>query len=198
MVDVSLMANVFEEYEVDGDNTIGLNLDKIDQFLGLIKSDYIIELGKEDGRLIARKGGLTQGIPLLDIEELSNPNIPDLDLPTEVKSKAGHIKTGIKAANYISDQVKITADDMKFKLSAESDQDEIDVTVYADEFAKYEVNEDIESNFAIGFLKDMLSSVSSKAPITVRLGSDHPIEIEYRFADGYGSALMMLAPRVEG
>ncbi len=51
--------------------------------------------------------------------------------------------------------------------------------------------------FALQYLKDMISPVSSKAPIYVRIDSDYPMEIEYGFAEGTGTALMMLAPRIE-
>lgn len=197
MVDISLLSEGFEKYSVEEEHIIALDLEKVQDFLKIVNSDDLLELTKEDKKLNIKRDNLSQIIPLLDTESISNPEIPTLDLPTEIKMKAEHIQTGIKAANSISDQLKVKADDMKLKIEAEGEQDEIDVTIYADEFGKYNVEEDIESFFALDYLKDMVSSVSSKAPIYLRLGSDHPMEIEYRFAEGYGRAFMMLAPRIE-
>jgi len=197
MVDISLLSKGFEEYNVEEKDIIGLNLERVQQFLRIVDSDDLLELSKEKGKLRMKRDNLTQSIPLLDTENIQDPDIPDLDLPTEVKTKAEYIQTGVKAANNISDQVKVEVDEMKFSIEAEGKEDEIDLTVYADQFGKYEVEEEIESLFALDYLKDMVSSVSSKAPIYLRLGSDHPMEIEYNFAEGYGKALMMLAPRIE-
>ncbi len=197
MVDISLLSKGFEEYNVEEEDIIGLNLERVQQFLRIVDSDDLLEISKEEGKLRIKRDNLTQSIPLLDTENIQDPDIPDLDLPTEIKTEAKTIQTGVKAANNISDQVKVKVDEMKFSIEAEGKEDEIDLTVYADQFGKYEVGEEIESLFALDYLKDMVSSVSSRAPIYLRLRSDHPMEIEYNFAEGYGSALMMLAPRIE-
>ena len=196
MVDVSLSTKGFERYDVNEENVIGLNLDKISQFLKLVGSGETIDLSKDGEKLTIEHDTLTQRIPLLDTESMSEPNIPDLDLPTEIKAEASYIKTGIKAASGVSDNVLIKANEDKFKMEAEEDQDEVDLVVYADEFGQYEIGEEVESLFALDKLKNMVSSVSSKAPIFLRLGVDYSIEIEYRFAEGHGQALMLLAPRV--
>jgi len=75
--------------------------------------------------------------------------------------------------------------------------DEIESTLRADQFAEYDVEEDVESMFALEYLKDMVKPISANAPVFVRLGAEYPMEIEYRFAEGNGKATMMLAPRIE-
>ncbi|MEF8833029.1 MAG: hypothetical protein V5A66_05900 [Candidatus Thermoplasmatota archaeon] len=199
MAVLSLQANGFEEYEVEEEKVLGLKLEKLEDFLRILDSDEMVELTKEDGRLKAKSGNLTQVIPLLDPEGMSNPDIPDLDLSNEVKMKADFLQTGVKAANSIGDSLKVKADDMKLQFLAVEDQeqDEIDMTIHADQFAKYSVDEDVESMFALDYLKDMISPISKKAPVFLRLGADYPMEIEYTFAEGNGKATMMLAPRIE-
>ncbi len=197
MVDISVLSNGFEKYEVEGEETMALNLGKIKDFLKIIDSDAMVDLINEDGRLKLESGNLSQVIPLLDPEGMKSADIPDLDLSNELKMEADYLKTAVKAADTVSDGMKISLDDMKCSIMAESDQDEIDMTVYSDQFGKYDVEGEVESMFALQYLKDMISPVSSKAPIYVRIDSDYPMEIEYRFAEGTGMALMMLAPRIE-
>ncbi|MEF8832758.1 MAG: DNA polymerase sliding clamp [Candidatus Thermoplasmatota archaeon] len=198
MVVLSVQSNGFEEYEVEEENELGLKLEKIRDFLRIVDKEEMIVLTEEDGRLKAESGNLTQTIPLLDTEGMSIPDIPDLDLSSEVKMKADFLQTGVKAANSISEHLKVKADDMKVQFLAEGDQDEIDMTLYADQFATYSVEKEIESMFAIDYLRDMVKPISANVPVFVRLGPDYPIEIKYNFAEGNGEATMMLAPRIEG
>jgi len=197
MVVLSVQPNGFDEYEVDEEKELGLRLNKIQDLLRIVDKGVIIVLTEEDGRLRAESGNLRQIMPLLDTEGMSAPDIPDLDLASEVKMKADFLQTGVKAADSISDHLKVKADDMKLKFLAEGDQDEIDMTLYADQFATYKVEKEIESMFAIDHLKDMVKPISANAPVFMRLGPDYPIEIEYHFAEGNGKATMMLAPRIE-
>ncbi len=83
-------------------------------------------------------------------------------------------------------------------MQAEADQDEVDLTLYADQLVGYSVDKEVESIFALEYLKNMVKPISNNAPVFVRLGPDHSMEIEYRFAEGHGKALMLLAPRIEG
>jgi len=197
MVVLSMQPNGFEEYEVEGEKELGLILERIQDFLRIVDKGEIVVLTEEDGRLKAESGNLRQTMPLLDTEGMSTPDIPDLDLASEVKMKADFFQTGVKAADSVSDHLKVKADDMKLRFLAEGDQDEIDMTLYADQFATYSVEKEIESMFAIDYLKEMVSPISANAPVFVRLGPDYPIEIEYWFAEGNGKATMMLAPRIE-
>ncbi len=197
MVDVSVLSNGFEKYDTEGKETMALNLEKIQDFLKIVNSDSILNLINESGKLKLESGNLSQVFPLLDPEGMKSADIPDLDLSNEVKMEADYLKKAVKAADTVSDGMKISLDDLKCRITAESDQDEIDMTVYSDQFGKYNVEGEVESMFALQYLKDMISPVSSKAPIYVRIDSDYPMEIEYRFAEGTGMALMMLAPRIE-
>jgi len=197
MVVLSVQPNGFDEYEVDGEKELGLRLNKIQDFLRIVDKGETIVLTEEEGRLRAESGNLRQSMPLLDTESMSPPNIPDLDLSSEIKMKADFLQTGVKAADSISDHLKVKADNKKLRFFAEGDQDEIDMTLYANEFPNYSVEKEIESMFAIDYLKGMVKPISAKAPVFLRLGPDFPIEIEYRFAEGNGKATMMLAPRIE-
>ncbi len=197
MVDVSVLSNGFEKYDTEGKETMALNLEKIQDFLKIVNSDSILNLINESGKLKLESGNLSQVFPLLDPEGMKSADIPDLDLSNEVKMEADYLKKAVKAADTVSDGMKISLDDLKCRITAESDQDEIDMTVYSDQFGKYNVEGEVESMFALQYLKDMISPVSSKAPIYVRIDSDYPMEIEYRFAEGTGTALMMLASRIE-
>ncbi len=198
MVVLSVQPNGFEEYEVDEKREIGLKLEKIQDFLKIVDKGEMVELSEEEeGRLKARSGNLTQIIPLLDTEGMDSPDIPDLDLSNEVKMKADFLQTGIKAAGSIVDQLRIKADEDKLQMMAEEDQDEIESTLHSDQFTEYDIEEDVESMFALEYLKDIVKPISANAPVFVRLGPEYPMEIEYRFAEGNGKATMMLAPRIE-
>jgi len=199
MVDVELNKDAFESFE-GSEAILGLPIAKLSKATQLATSDDTIKLEHETekDRLCVQFGHITQRIPLLNTEGMTDPNIPDLDLETEIVSVAEHIKTGIRATNNISDHVSITVSPQNFKVFAEEDEDSVDLTLGLAELEKLEANNKVKAMFALDYLSDMVKQIPKKKNINIFLGPDYPIKIEFEFAGGNGSARYLLAPRIEG
>jgi len=198
MVDLSLNKDAFESYDAE-ETELGLNLSKIDQFLKLAGSGDIVTIthNEDENRLIMEVDNITQKMPLLDTAGMTDPNVPQLDLPINLTLKGKHLLKGIKASQNISDHISITASPDGFEIISEEDEDMVRLKLSTDELDEIEANEKVRSLFALDYFSSMIKCVGSNTPISMELGADYPVKMRFEFADGYGNVIYLLAPRIE-
>ena len=54
-----------------------------------------------------------------------------------------------------------------------------------------------KSLFSIDYFSNMIKSVKGDDPITISMGTDNPIKVDFDFADKKGHVSYLLAPRIE-
>ncbi len=198
MVDLSLNKDAFESYEAE-QTEIGLNLNKVEQFLKLSGTGDIIELDhdEEENRLTMKTNSITRKMALLDTAGMTDPNVPSLDLPLNLKIKGKHLLNGVKASENISDHISITANPDGFEIFSEEDEDTVRLSLGEDDLEELNANEEVRSLFALDYFSSMIKCVSKDALLDIELGADYPIKIQFDFADGDGDVRYLLAPRIE-
>ncbi|MBS3816408.1 MAG: DNA polymerase sliding clamp [Candidatus Thermoplasmatota archaeon] len=198
MVDLRLDKEAFETYEAE-ETELGLNITKIEQFLKLSESGSIIEMehDEDENRLRMKVNSITQKMPLLDTAGMTDPNVPSLDLPLNLKIKGKHLLNGVKASENISDHVSITANSDGFEIFSEEDEDMVRLSLSEDELEELSANEEVRSLFALDYFSSMVKCVSKDTILDIELGADYPIKIQFDFADGDGNVRYLLAPRIE-
>jgi len=198
MVDLELNKDAFESYEAN-ETELGINLSKIDQFLKLAGSGDIVSLEhiEDENRLVMEVDNITQKMPLLDTAGMTDPNVPQLDLPINLTLKGKHLLKGIKASQNISDHISITASPDGFEIISEEDEDMVRLALSEDELEELEAKEKVKSLFALDYFSNMIKCVGSDTPINMELGADYPVKMRFEFADGYGKVMYLLAPRIE-
>ena len=53
------------------------------------------------------------------------------------------------------------------------------------------------SLFSLDYFSNMSKVVADSSPITLHLGTDYPVKLEFDIADGSGHIIYLLAPRIE-
>ncbi len=198
MVDLRLSKEAFESFEAD-ETEIGINLNKIEQFLKLSSSGEIVKLDhiEDENRLVLEVNNITQKMPLLDTAGMTDPSVPQLDLPVNLVVKGKHLLKGVKASQNISDHIALTAGQDGFEIFSEEDEDLVRLNLSEDELEELNASEEVSSLFALDYFSSMIKSVSSETPIRINLGSDYPVVLNFGFADGNGEVKFLLAPRIE-
>ncbi|WP_256288644.1 DNA polymerase sliding clamp [Halobellus inordinatus] len=200
MVDLSLDAAAFESYEADG-GVIGVNLAKLEDFVGMASGDQLVELelDEETRKLNIRMDGLSSTLALIDPDSIrQEPDIPDLDLAAEIVLEGAQLDRGIKAADMVSDHVRLRVDatDEAFHIEAEGDTDDVDFELDTDDLIALTAGS-ADSLFSLDYLKDMNKAIPKDAEVTVELGEEFPVKIHYAVAEGQGNVTYMLAPRIQ-
>ena len=200
MVDLSLEAAAFESYEADG-GVIGVNLSRLEDIAGMANSGDLIqlELNEETRKLHIPIDGLSYTLALIDPDSIrQEPDIPDLDLPAEIVVEGNQMDRGIKAADMVSDHIRLRVDEEEeaFYIEAEGDTDDVDLKLPREELIQLTAGP-ADSLFSLDYLKDMNKAIPSDAEVTVELGEEFPVKLHYEFGEGMGHVTYMLAPRIQ-
>ena len=60
-----------------------------------------------------------------------------------------------------------------------------------------EVTEKVKSLFPLDYFSNMVRSIPAGSVVTINLGSDFPVKLEFEIADKRGNVNYLLAPRIE-
>jgi proliferating cell nuclear antigen len=200
MVDLSLSATAFESYEADG-GVIGVNLSRLEDIAGMADAGQLIhlELDEETRKLHISIDGLEYTLALIDPDSIrQEPDIPDLDLSSEIVMEGADIDRSVKASDMVSDHIALGVDagDEQFYVDAEGDTDDVHLELTAEDLIDLQAG-DAHSLFSLDYLKDMNKAIPNDAEVTVELGQEFPVKIHFAIAEGEGQVTYMLAPRIQ-
>lgn len=198
MVDLRLNKEAFEEYKAE-DSDLGIDVAKLDQFLRLAKAGEAVDIvnDEEKRKLNVSVGNTTKRMSLIDTTGMSEPRVPTLNLPAKVSLKIEDISQGIKASESVSDHIALTATKEYFEMVCEGDTDQVQMKLMKDQLIELECEEKVKSLFPLEYFSNMVRAVPSQSKITLNLGNDYPVKIEFQIAGGNGSVVYLLAPRIE-
>lgn len=198
MVDLEISSDAFETFSAE-DLELGIDMDKFASIMRLAGSndEIIVEYDKNANRLIVKIGNLTRKMALIDTAGMPDPKMPNLDLPGKVIVKAHEISKGVRASEAVSDHLALTMNKDDFQLFAEGDTDTVNLIIQKDQLEDLTATSKYKSLFSIDYFSNMIKPVRSDEPITIFLGNDNPIKVEFDIANTKGHVVYLLAPRIE-
>lgn len=200
MTDLSLNSEAFEVY--NSIEELGVNLTKMAEILDIADNDTLVVMrfDPEQAKLHFSFDGLEYTLALLDPETLSDePDVPSADESAEVAVESEEIVRGVSAANMLSDHVTFRADSERevFVIEAQGDTDDVSVELTEDDYVTMQSPEDASTMYSLDYLTDMLNPISSSSLLTLTIGDDFPLHINFTFSDGEGTVKYVLAPRIQ-
>ncbi|MEF8848609.1 MAG: proliferating cell nuclear antigen (pcna) [Candidatus Thermoplasmatota archaeon] len=198
MIDLKVEKDAFEEYEAEK-MEIGIDIDKLSGIMRLSSKGDMISLkyDKKSNILEIKIGNLVRKMGLIDTEGMPDPKMPDLDLPSKIVIKASELDKGVKASEAVSDHLALNVEKDFFQLSASGDTDTVNLKLSKDLLEELETKEKSKSLFSIDYFSNMIKPIDSDSPVTIMLGNDNPIRVEFDIADKKGHVVYLLAPRIE-
>ena len=198
MVSFDLASDAFEEYEAE-DGELGLDLSKISDILAVAEKDDRVQLELDEGssKLLIRIGGFSYTVSLLDPSTIrAEPRIPQLDLPSLIVLNGKDLQKAVKAAEKISDHMLLGVEGDVFFMEAEGDTDRVRLEMSRDKLIDIRPGE-ARSLFSLDYLSDIIKPASRSNEVSLHLGTDFPIKINFNIAAGAGRIGYLLAPRIE-
>ncbi|WP_080505318.1 DNA polymerase sliding clamp [Halorubrum aethiopicum] len=208
----SLDRDALEHYDASG-GVIGLNISRMLDILGMGDKDDLVELtlDTETRKLHIEVGGLSYTLALINPDSIRRePEIPDdLDLPATVTLHGEDLNRGIKAADMVSDHVRLrtgTSDDGKIAcyIEAEGDTDDVDLELTHEDLVDVDASPgDGNSLYSLDYFKDINKPIPKDAEVTVELGEEFPVKLHYGHSemtedgDLAGDCTVMIAPRIQ-
>jgi proliferating cell nuclear antigen len=198
MVDLSLDRSAFEAYKAD-EGELGVDMDKMKEILRLAKAGETISLSHDENknRLVVTVGNTTRRMALVDTAGMSDPKVPSLNLPAKVVVRTDELRQAIRASESISDHIALKASPEGFEILAEGDTDNVSHMVPKDLLEELQAKEAVRSLFPLDYFSNMVKAIGSAQAVTLYLGSDYPVKMEFKIAGGKGEVKFLLAPRIE-
>ncbi|MCD6403062.1 MAG: proliferating cell nuclear antigen (pcna) [Candidatus Aenigmarchaeota archaeon] len=201
VVDFKMLPLAFDEYSVESDVKIPLNLSNLISILkrATTRDKIILEL-KENKLNVTFKNSSTRKfvLPLLDISEEEIPPIDQLEFKAKASVKSSVLKDGIKDAEVIADSVVFETDGNVFKLIAQGDISSAELVLEKgnDALLELEAPEHVRARYPIDYLKKMVKAYKVSEVVTLRWSTDYPMKLEFKVLDK-AYLNFVLAPRVE-
>jgi len=203
MVDLTLRTESFVEYKTDSKGTsFALDLTKFNEILKLTSPKDIVHITHKDGagRLTVRFKNLRRYMALLEDTSIAfrDVKIPEINLATTAKIKCEDLTQALKAAEAVSDHAVFRVKNGGMIVSAEGQTDSVEASYSKDRLVGLEGDGNVESSFSLDYLCRATKSVASVASETaLDLGTNYPIRMRFFFADSFGEATYLIAPRIE-
>jgi proliferating cell nuclear antigen len=198
MVDLELKSSAFEEYKAD-DMELGIDLDKLSGIMKLASAEDLVtlEYDEESNRLIVKIGNLVRRMGLIDTAGMPDSKVPHLELPAKAIVKASELSKGVRASEAVSDHLALSIDKDSFELAAEGDTDTVNLKLPKSLLVELHAPGKFKSLFSIDYFSNMIKPVRGEDTITINLGNDNPIRVDFDIAEKNGHVTYLLAPRIE-
>lgn len=214
MVETRIHRAAFERYEISGDLTIGVNVDRLLRRLSDARrgerTDDAVDLDISDKRIVAEvereyeKTTARFASELLTMDPDSirkEPYIPDLNLSYNGRLDASAFADIADHVNRVSDHARLELREGSLVVSGSGDDDSGDVGVEVNEFG--DLDEDAEGSlFSLDYFRDMAHAAveSLSDEVVLEFGDEFPMKMYFERTDEDGDQLVehtfMLAPRV--
>lgn len=201
VVECRLPATVFEEFQVDDEHQIPVN---ITNFVSVLKratsGDKLTMELKENKLDILMKGKSTRRftVPLLDISQEEIPPIDQLDFKAKSKIRADVLKSGIEDAEVVSDSVLFEANKDVFTMKATGDisSTELSLSKGDEALLDFQVKETVRSRYPLDYLKKIIKAAKLVDEVVVMWSKDYPMKLVFKDVDKV-ELNFVLAPRVQ-
>ncbi len=198
MISLDLNKSAFQEYDADG-TSFGVDLEKMKDVLklGSLDADVVLDQDEEANLFVIKVGNITRKMPLIDDSSMTEPKVPNLDLPARAIAPVVEIKKGVSAAKSIGDNIILMIDENGFDLTSKSESaDEASLHLGKEDLVELDVKEPGRSTYPLDYFSKIVSTIRSPN-VSIRIGSDYPLDLAFEIASGNGSVKYLLAPRVE-
>lgn len=198
MIDLHLDKAAFEQYSAT-DTELGIDLDKLRDVLRLSKAGDLIEMRQDEerSRLVISVGNITRRMNLVSTEGMSDPKVPNLNLPAKISVNIEELQRGIKAAESISDHISLNANADGFEMISEGDTDLVSLKLPKDLLVSLDCKENIRSLFPMDYFSNIIRAIPNGTVVSFNVGNDLPLKLEFEFSNGKGQVKYLLAPRIE-
>ena len=202
LVDFKLEKEVFENYELDEETKVGLNLENFYSILRRANSDDTItfELDEDQSKFFIKMEGMSTrnfSLPILNLSEDDIPSTDQLDFSVTAELETSVLEGAIKDAMVVSDSVTISADSDSINIVSEGDQSNVDFEISGDSEGVIELDgSEAKSMFSLDYMNKMIGAKSLSDTVALNLGEDFPMRLEFVVPDK-ADLSFVLAPRIE-
>ncbi len=204
MISFVLQRDAFDDFqfsvESEGDTEIEIGMDfmKLIGILGIGgREDVELKLDENAQKLYTRMGSLDYTLSLLDPSSLrKEPKVPELEFPAKVIIETEEFRRTIRAAEKIGENIVLGVDGEEFYMEAEGEMDKLRLGLGKEQLIDL-TPETVSSLYSLEYISSMSKGISHVENITLNLGKNYPLQMDFALAEGKVKVSYLLAPRIE-
>jgi proliferating cell nuclear antigen len=205
MIGMDIPKKYFTAYEYKSkeheEYKIGVDIGKIKKFLRTLDQADELEIEYSDvtKTLVFKAGRVRRKMAEIDTTGMSEPKVPDLNLPTTIKMSNEQLSQAIKAVEQVSDHIKFSTKGDTLNVFGEGDTDQVDISFGPDDKVEIKAKDDISSMFPLDYLSVFSKAIASKSNLVLNMGNDYPVKIFFIIENNGADieAKYLLAPRID-
>ncbi len=204
MISFELQRDAFDEFqystesEENKESEIGMDFGKLLGILGIGgKEDVELKLDEHAQKIYTRMGSLAYTLSLLDPSSLrKEPKVPELEFPAHVIIETEEFRRAIRAAEKIGDNIVLGVAGDEFYMETEGEMDKLRVGLSKEQLIHL-TPETVSSLYSLEYIAAMSKGMSHAENITLNLGKNYPLQMDFEVAEGKAKVSYLLAPRIE-
>ncbi len=201
VVDFALYRNVFDEYSLDEERRIGINLQNLLQILKRAAPNDTVTMQLEDNKFrLTFEGTSTRHfvLPLIDISKDETPPLDKLQFSAFFRMNSDVLSSGIEDAELVTDSVIFTLRKDMLTLKSESDTTlmQLELQSGSDALKIIDIGEPVRARYSLDYLKKISKAKKIAPEASIAMSTDYPMKIDYDVPDRMRLGFV-LAPRVE-
>ncbi|MEM0139947.1 MAG: DNA polymerase sliding clamp [Ferroplasma sp.] len=200
MVSLEIPRDAFLEFEVESEEEISVDLEKIKGIIKLASSNDSIIIVKEKEKLKFEIGTIVKSISLIDNDQVTTPRVPQIEAEDYVIMGKADLERGLRAAEDVSDAIRLTITGDSFSAKSMSDSDESEMIMPRELLKEIVCKGTIKSSYPLDYLLKLVKSISPNEDIKISFKNDYPLTIEFNLGVDANERIkgrFLLAPRME-
>lgn len=200
VVDFKILSAAFENYEVDEEKSIGLNITNLLSVLKRASGEDKATISLQDSKLeivLENASKRRFVLPLLDLSQEEVPPIDQLEFAYSAELRPSVLQSGIADAEIVADSILFAANDSSFHMHAEGDISSAQLELQRGNQSLIELkgSGEVKSRYPLDYLKKMIKAAKIADSVKLNWGQDYPMKLEFKSKDKV-TINMILAPRV--
>ncbi len=201
MVIFRLPSSGFQEYQVDEDIEIAINLANFKKILKRSRNDDRLQLEYKDNKLIVQflgKSTRTFDLPTIEFEE-KEQKVPSLNFAGKITMPSSELVNAVEDVGIISESVTFSSKKEKLSVLGEGDLSKAEIEIVPNDditISLQENEEQVKAKYSIEYLKKMIVGDKISPNVVLQFGNDYPLKLEYKVLDTVELSFI-LAPRVD-
>lgn len=201
VVDFKLPATIFDEFKVDTEQSIAINISNLVSILKRINPKDKLKMELKDNKLeiiMENSSKRKFTVPLLEISQEEIPPIDQLDFKAKIKVKTDVLKSGIDDADIVGDSIVFEANDGEFNMKAVGDITSTELSLQKGNKSLLDLNVtgSVVARYPLDYLKKMIKASKLADEVSLKWSKDYPMRLDFSSLDKV-SLGFVIAPRVQ-
>ena len=203
MMSIDIPKEVFIEFQTDGEEEISIDVERLKSVIRLASSTDHVTLVKEKEKLKFEINTIVKSISLLDNSTVTTPRVPQINSEFYVVLTKSELEKGLKAAEDVSDSIRLSLSSDDFKARSMSDSEESEMVLTRDMLKEIKCQSPIKSSYPLEYLLKLVKSLTSSDDLKLSFKDEYPLTVEFSFGQSKSTpssfikGSFLLAPRIE-